>query len=151
MPRHLRDLARYLTAIGRRLELLPRDVDVDRGRMLRVHAVAGRLRRAGPGAAARRGPRPRTCATSAGSIEELRVSLWAQQLGTPRPVSEKRIYRALDAIAPVSTGIAQGRRAAAWHCVAPRHVRSAASAAGRSAGTPRRARLCSSYGSRAVS
>jgi ATP-dependent helicase HrpA len=33
-------------------------------------------------------------------IEELRVSLWAQQLGTPRPVSEKRIFRALDAITP---------------------------------------------------
>jgi len=33
-------------------------------------------------------------------IEELRVSLWAQQLGTPRPVSEKRIYRAIDAITP---------------------------------------------------
>jgi len=31
-------------------------------------------------------------------IEELRVSLWAQQLGTPRPVSEKRIYRAIDAV-----------------------------------------------------
>ncbi|MDZ4270038.1 MAG: DUF3418 domain-containing protein, partial [Mycobacterium sp.] len=31
-------------------------------------------------------------------IEELRVSLWAQQLGTPRPISEQRILRALDAI-----------------------------------------------------
>jgi ATP-dependent helicase HrpA len=31
-------------------------------------------------------------------IEELRVSLWAQQLGTARPVSEKRVFRALDAI-----------------------------------------------------
>jgi ATP-dependent helicase HrpA len=31
-------------------------------------------------------------------IEELRVSLWAQQLGTPRPVSEQRIYKAIDAI-----------------------------------------------------
>lgn len=29
-------------------------------------------------------------------IEELRVSLFAQQLGTAYPVSEKRIYRALD-------------------------------------------------------
>ncbi|MGK2880301.1 MAG: DUF3418 domain-containing protein, partial [Mycobacterium sp.] len=29
-------------------------------------------------------------------IEELRVSFWAQQLGTPRPVSEQRIYRAID-------------------------------------------------------
>ena len=28
-------------------------------------------------------------------IEELRVSLWAQQLGTPRPVSEQRIYKAI--------------------------------------------------------
>ena len=31
-------------------------------------------------------------------IQELRVSLWAQQLGTPRPVSEQRIYRAIDAV-----------------------------------------------------
>jgi len=28
-------------------------------------------------------------------IEELRVSLWAQQLGTARPVSEQRILRAI--------------------------------------------------------
>ncbi len=31
-------------------------------------------------------------------IEELRVSLWAQQLGTPRPVSEQRIHKAIAAI-----------------------------------------------------
>jgi ATP-dependent helicase HrpA len=31
-------------------------------------------------------------------LQELRVSLWAQQLGTPRPVSEQRIYRAIDAV-----------------------------------------------------
>jgi ATP-dependent helicase HrpA len=29
-------------------------------------------------------------------VEELRVSLFAQTLGTPGPVSEKRIYTALD-------------------------------------------------------
>ena len=29
-------------------------------------------------------------------VEELRVSLWAQGLGTAQPVSEQRIYRALD-------------------------------------------------------
>jgi ATP-dependent helicase HrpA len=29
-------------------------------------------------------------------IEELRVSLFAQQLGTPYPVSAKRIYQVLD-------------------------------------------------------
>jgi ATP-dependent helicase HrpA len=31
-------------------------------------------------------------------IEELRVSLWAQTLGTAFPVSEKRIEKALDAL-----------------------------------------------------
>jgi ATP-dependent helicase HrpA len=31
-------------------------------------------------------------------IEELRVSLFAQVLGTPGPVSEKRILAALDAL-----------------------------------------------------
>jgi ATP-dependent helicase HrpA len=31
-------------------------------------------------------------------IQEFRVSLWAQQLGTARPVSEQRIYRAIDAV-----------------------------------------------------
>ncbi|GAB3844590.1 hypothetical protein GCM10029963_21530 [Micromonospora andamanensis] len=29
-------------------------------------------------------------------IEELRVSIFAQALGTPYPVSEQRIYRAMD-------------------------------------------------------
>ncbi len=32
-------------------------------------------------------------------IEELRVSLFAQMLGTPGPVSEKRIYAALGRLA----------------------------------------------------
>jgi ATP-dependent helicase HrpA len=31
-------------------------------------------------------------------IEELRVALFAQVVGTPRPVSEQRIYKAIDAI-----------------------------------------------------
>jgi ATP-dependent helicase HrpA len=31
-------------------------------------------------------------------VEELRVSLFAQQLGTPHPVSAKRIYKAMDAL-----------------------------------------------------
>ena len=44
-------------------------------------------------------------------IEELRVSLWAQQLGTARPVSEQRIYRAIDAVwaAGVSDPSSSGR------------------------------------------
>jgi ATP-dependent helicase HrpA len=94
----LADLTRYLTAIGRRLEALPRAVDADRQRMARVHAVEDaydELVRALPSA------RQETASVReiAWQIEELRVSLWAQQLGTPRPVSEQRIYRAIDAVA----------------------------------------------------
>jgi len=33
-------------------------------------------------------------------VEELRVSLFAQHLGTPYPVSAKRIYKAMDALEP---------------------------------------------------
>jgi ATP-dependent helicase HrpA len=33
-------------------------------------------------------------------LEELRVSTWAQTLGTPRPVSAARVGRALDRITP---------------------------------------------------
>ncbi len=95
----LRDLTRYLTAIARRLELLPRDVDTDRGRMIRVHAV-----RDAHDELVRALPATRAAGEDVGDIarliEELRVSLWAQQLGTPRPVSEKRIYRAIDAVTP---------------------------------------------------
>jgi ATP-dependent helicase HrpA len=93
----LADLVRYLTAIGRRLERLPRDVEIDRARMARVRAVRDayeELLRALPAARAA-APDVREIGWQ---IEELRVSLWAQQLGTPRPVSERRIFRAIDAI-----------------------------------------------------
>jgi ATP-dependent helicase HrpA len=94
---HLADLTRYLTAIGRRLERLPHGLAADRDRMERVAAVQDaydELRRAlSPARAA-----APDVVDIARMIEELRVSLWAQQLGTPRPVSEQRIYRALDAV-----------------------------------------------------
>ena len=32
-------------------------------------------------------------------VEELRVSLFAQSLGTPYPISEQRVYRAMDQLA----------------------------------------------------
>ncbi|WP_029117175.1 ATP-dependent RNA helicase HrpA [Mycobacterium sp. URHB0044] len=94
---HLADLARYLTAIGRRLERLPHGLAADRERMQRVHAVQDAyddlVRALSPARAAADDVRD-----IARMIEELRVSLWAQQLGTPRPVSEQRIYRAIDAV-----------------------------------------------------
>jgi ATP-dependent helicase HrpA len=93
----LGDLTRYLTAIDRRLERLPRDAAGDSDRMQRVHAVEDaydELRQAlSPARATAEEVRD-----IGWMIEELRVSLWAQQLGTARPVSEQRIYRAIDAV-----------------------------------------------------
>ena len=83
---HLADLTRYLTAIGRRLERLPHGVEADRERMRRVHAVEDAYADLGL-----------DVPDIARLIEELRVSLWAQQLGTARPVSEQRIHKAIAA------------------------------------------------------
>ncbi|OBB96440.1 ATP-dependent RNA helicase HrpA [Mycobacterium sp. 852002-40037_SCH5390672] len=94
---HLADLTRYLLGIRRRLEGLAHAVQADRERMQRVQAVQDaydellhELSQTAKAAAPVR--------DIARQIEELRVSLWAQQLGTPRPVSEQRIYRAMDAV-----------------------------------------------------
>ena len=96
---NLLDLARYLTAIGRRLQWLPHHVEADRERMARVHdlrdALAELMAELSPSRASGEDVRE-----VERSIEEFRVSLWAQQLGTTRPVSEQRIRRAIDAIRP---------------------------------------------------
>ena len=93
---HLADLTRYLTAISRRLDRLPGGQSADRDRMQRIHAVEDAynqlLQALSPTRAA--GDDIRDIARL---IQEFRVSLWAQQLGTARPVSEQRIYRAIDA------------------------------------------------------
>ncbi len=74
-------------------------MDTDRGRMLRVqtvqHAYDELLQALPSGRAAADDVRD-----IGRLVEELRVSLWAQQLGTARRVSEQRIYRAIDAITP---------------------------------------------------
>ncbi|MCV6968446.1 ATP-dependent RNA helicase HrpA [Mycobacterium bohemicum] len=93
----LADLTRYLVALRRRLDRLPQAIEADRERMRRVRAVQDAYDELVRGLSSAR-------ATSADvrdiarQIEELRVSLWAQQLGTPRPVSEQRIYRAIEAV-----------------------------------------------------
>jgi ATP-dependent helicase HrpA len=92
---HLGDLARYLGAISRRLERLPHGLAADRERMQRVaevQAAYDELRQALSPARAQ----AQDVRAIARMIQEFRVSLWAQQLGTPRPVSEQRIYRAID-------------------------------------------------------
>ena len=93
----LGDVARYLTAVHRRLERLPQALNADRERMTRVAVVQDAYEQLVSALSPHRaaGADVRDIAWL---IEELRVSLWAQQLGTARPVSEQRIFRALDAI-----------------------------------------------------
>jgi ATP-dependent helicase HrpA len=93
----LADLTRYLTAIRRRLERLPHGIGADQERMQRVQAVQGAYDELVHALPRARG-RAADVRDIAWQIEELRVSLWAQQLGTPRPASEQRIYRAIDAV-----------------------------------------------------
>ncbi|AFM19792.1 ATP-dependent helicase HrpA [Mycolicibacterium chubuense NBB4] len=94
---HLGDLTRYLRAIVRRLERLPQAPGADRERMARVASVQRAYDDLRAALSPARAAAP-DVADIARMIEELRVSLWAQQLGTPRPVSEQRIHRALDKI-----------------------------------------------------
>jgi len=96
--KRLPDTLRYLQAIERRLEKLPVDPHSDRARMLKVEQVqqAWRswLNKLPP---ARRDDED--VQEIRWMIEELRVSYFAQQLGTPYPVSDKRILQAMEQIA----------------------------------------------------
>jgi ATP-dependent helicase HrpA len=93
----LNDVVRYLRAMVRRLEKLPGEQGRDAERMATVHRVTAEYQaalaelppadRLGPDAAAIRW-----------MIEELRVNLFAQVIGTPYPVSEKRIGTAIDGL-----------------------------------------------------
>ncbi len=87
----LPDVERYLQGALRRLERLPDATAVDRDRMNAVHELERAYRerlRAAPGASGLR--------DVPWMLEELRVSHFAQSLGTRGPVSAKRIRRALD-------------------------------------------------------
>ncbi|MDN5797351.1 MAG: ATP-dependent RNA helicase HrpA [Intrasporangium sp.] len=95
----LTDLERYLRAIAYRLERAPENLTRDVQLMDQVALVEGRyadllagLRPAGRGA--------EDVVGIGWMIEELRVSLFAQQLGTAHKVSAQRILRAIAAISP---------------------------------------------------
>ncbi|HBV40938.1 MAG TPA: ATP-dependent RNA helicase HrpA, partial [Erwinia sp.] len=94
----LADTLRYLQAIERRLEKLPVDPHSDRARMVKVEkaqqAWQSWFNKLPP---VRRDDED--VKEIRWMIEELRVSYFAQQLGTPYPVSEKRIQQAMDEIA----------------------------------------------------
>ncbi|HEV7656086.1 MAG TPA: ATP-dependent RNA helicase HrpA [Mycobacteriales bacterium] len=93
--RRLPDLRRYLAAAAYRLDRLPGDTARDSIRMGRVQAAQQELdsflAALPPGR--READEVRQLRWM---VEELRVSLFAQSLGTPYPVSEQRIYRAMD-------------------------------------------------------
>ncbi len=90
----LPDLARYLQAITRRLDKLPRDPDRDRDWMHRINAVtqAYQQLRNQLGDS----PEPQRIRWM---IEELRVSYFAQELRTPYPISDQRIHQAINELA----------------------------------------------------
>ncbi|NNH75768.1 ATP-dependent RNA helicase HrpA [Nocardia uniformis] len=93
----LRELPRYLEAARVRLVALPAAANRDRQAMVeldRVHAAYDRLVAALPEAR----KHGREVIEIWWMIEELRVSLFAQQLGTPYPVSAKRIEKAIDTV-----------------------------------------------------
>ncbi|MCW2602324.1 MAG: hrpA [Pseudonocardiales bacterium] len=91
----LRDITRYLNAVARRLERLPRDPDGDRAKQVRVDLVGEAYREALSGLPPF-APVPLAVREVRWMIEELRVSLFAQELGTSMRISDARIYRALD-------------------------------------------------------
>ncbi|HEX5540364.1 MAG TPA: DUF3418 domain-containing protein, partial [Micromonospora sp.] len=91
----LRDLPRYLAAIERRLDRLPGNPQRDRELQSRVEQMQEEYQQMLAGLP----PARRTdedVLQIRWMIEELRVNLFAQALGTPYPVSEQRIYRAMD-------------------------------------------------------
>ena len=90
----LPDILRYLKAIERRMEKLPIDPNRDRLQMLKVEAVYNDYREL-----LNKIPKgvviPDNVKEIRWMLEELRVSFFAQQLGTPYPVSDKRIKNAI--------------------------------------------------------
>jgi ATP-dependent helicase HrpA len=92
-PRRLPDLVRYLRAIQQRLDKLGDGVR-DAERMATVHRVTQAYQETIRDLPAARRDDPDVRAVR-WMIEELRVSLFAQTLGTQGPVSEKRIRTAL--------------------------------------------------------
>lgn len=91
----LADTLRYLQAIERRLDKLPVDPHSDRARMLKVQQVTQAWQQWLNKLPEKHRDDEDVLAVR-WMLEELRVSLFAQQLGTPYPVSEKRILQAME-------------------------------------------------------
>lgn len=92
--KRLPDILRYMQAIEKRMEKLPIDPNKDRLHMLKIESVADEykelLNKVPKGVMV-----PEKVKQIRWMIEELRVSYFAQQLGTPYPVSDKRVKNAI--------------------------------------------------------
>ncbi|MDP9501053.1 ATP-dependent RNA helicase HrpA [Bisgaard Taxon 45] len=93
----LNDVQRYLTAIDKRLDKLLQDVNRDRAAMLRVEQVSQAYQQL-LAKLPKSKPHSEEVKEIPYMIEELRVSLFAQQLGTKYPISDKRILNVIAAI-----------------------------------------------------
>ena len=91
----LADVLRYLSALDVRLTKLPDDPARDRLRTAQVARVQAEV-----DDVARRVPPSPALDQVRWMVEELRISLFAQPLRTRYPVSDKRIFKALDALLP---------------------------------------------------
>jgi ATP-dependent helicase HrpA len=93
--KRLPDLLRYLVAVDRRLQQMPGGAQRDGTRMEKVREIQGEyadlLAAQPPGR-----PLPAAVRDIRWMIEELRVSYFAHALGTAFPVSDKRVFKALD-------------------------------------------------------
>ncbi len=87
----LADIPRYLTAIERRLDKLPANPNRDRQLMQSVQQLQQEYQQLTATL-----PASPALTEIRWMLEELRVSYFAQALGTPYPISDRRIERALD-------------------------------------------------------
>jgi len=94
-PAQLRHLPRYLKAIGARLDKLRNDPARDAQKAAELAPLMQAWRRL---SAQRRGQPDSRLEELRWLLEELRVSLFAQELRTPIPVSVKRLQKALEAL-----------------------------------------------------
>jgi ATP-dependent RNA helicase HrpA len=97
--RRLPHLTRYLRGIERRLDKLPENPARDAASMAIAQRAGQAFRQAVADLPAARRHDP-DVADLRWMLEELRVSLFAQTLGTPAPISENRVLAALDRLRP---------------------------------------------------
>jgi ATP-dependent helicase HrpA len=91
----LRHLPRYLRGVAMRLDKLREDPDRDAKLMAEISPLVTSFRRM---LSQRKGAVDARLEEFRWMLEELRVSLFAQTLRTPMPVSVKRLQKAWDAI-----------------------------------------------------